>query len=106
MISEVPGLGISAKLKKRVFKQADHSSTMPPAYERIKAQLERRKKHQEVVRARAAQQPEAGNDTGNDKRSELVVYQQSGGGKNGGEGSSRGGGIPGKKIEIMRRTLR
>lgn len=90
MFSEVPGLGFSAKLKKRKFKQADHSSTMPPAYERIKAQLERRKKRQEVVRAQAARQPEAGNDTGNDKRRELVVYQESGGGKNGGEGSGGG----------------
>jgi hypothetical protein len=81
LISEVPGLSISAKKKKQPSKQADHFSALAPAYERIKAQLERRKKLQKRVR-----QPEAGDDTGNDKRG-LAVDQQSGGGKNDEEGS-------------------
>ena len=81
MISEVPGLTIPAKKKKRTLKQANHSSTLPPAYERIKAQLERRNKLKERAREFRAR-----DDRGNDKR-ELVVNQQSGGGENDGEGS-------------------
>ena len=46
IISEVPGLKVSANRKKRTSGHVDHSSTQPPAYERIKAQLERRKERQ------------------------------------------------------------
>ena len=48
LASNVPGLKITTKRKKRMSKSADHTSTQPPAYERIKAQLERWKKQQEL----------------------------------------------------------
>ena len=84
MISEVPGLSISSKKKRQISKQADHSSTLPPVYERIKAQLERRKKRQE--RQERVRQPEVVDDMGVDNR-EVVVVRQLGGGNNDGQGS-------------------
>ena len=57
LASNVPGLKITTKRKKRMSKSADHSSIQPPAYERIKAQLERRKKRQQLQQPQPDQLP-------------------------------------------------
>jgi hypothetical protein len=61
LFSEVPGLKVAANRKKRRSKSVDHSSTQPPAHERIKAQLKRRMQRkrqvQQVDSMEAAPQP-------------------------------------------------
>lgn len=73
-ISEVPGLKIFAKKKMRTSKHADHSSTQPPAYERIKAQLERRKK-----RRQQAQQLQSPNHSRKARKAQKAKQNVEGG---------------------------
>jgi hypothetical protein len=89
-ISEVPGLKVSAKKKKQTSKHVDRSSTQPPAYERIKEQLERRKK-----REQQAQQLQPADHSGKTKQNvggreqREPVARQSGGGNKEEQGSGR-----------------
>jgi hypothetical protein len=86
--SDVPGLKVSAKKKRGTSKHADHSSTLPPAFERIKAQLERRKKRQEQARETADNsegQPLA--NVGSGEQTEPAVVRKSGGGNKQRQGS-------------------
>ena len=64
-VSNVPGLKVTTKRKKHMSsKSADHSSIQPPAYERIKAQLERWKKQQKVPQPQPdhSEKPERNHD--------------------------------------------
>jgi len=90
-IREVPGLKVSAKAKKRTSKHADHSSTLPPAYERIKAQLERRKKRQQRAQRPlpADQSGKKRQNVGGSGQEDLAVVQQSGGSSEEAQGSRK-----------------
>ena len=77
-ISIVPGLKVSTKVKKALNKDADHSSTQPPAYERIKAQLERRKKRQQQAQQSRSQPA----DHSQKKKQREQVVQRSRGSDN------------------------
>ena len=73
-VSNVPGLKVTTKRKKHMSsKSANRSSIQPPAYERIKAQLEHRKKQQKVLQP----QPPQPNHSESEKRNHDVRVQGS-----------------------------
>lgn len=79
-VSNVPGLKVTTKRKKQMSKSADHSSTQPPAYERIKAQLEcRRKKRQQVPQPQPGHSEKRNHNVRGGGRREPEAVQQAGG---------------------------